>query len=86
MGSSKTLDAGVDTRLEEGEVGRLEEADVGTLDTDELEEEDGSPSSGRYGLVFIGVMQTQTRMDEGVYVTVPVRRLLYLGRNHNIRN
>jgi hypothetical protein len=66
LGSSKTLEAGVDTRLEEAEVGRLEEAEVGRLeeaeagrleeaevgiiDRGELEEEAGSPTSGRYGL------------------------------------
>jgi hypothetical protein len=95
LGSSKTLEAGVDTRLEEAEVGRLEEAEVGRLeeaevgrleevevgiiDGGELEEEASSPTSGRYGLrwVFMGVMQTQTGMDEGVYV--PTRRPFVLG-------
>lgn len=84
MGSSETLVAGVDTRLKEGEVGRLEDAEVGRLedaevgglekaelgilDRGELEEEAGSPTSGRYGLwwVFMGVMQTQMGMDERV--------------------
>jgi hypothetical protein len=76
LGSSETLVAGVDTRLKEGEVGRLEDAEVGglekaelgILDRGELEEEAGSPTSGRYGLwwVFMGVMQTQMGMDEGV--------------------
>jgi hypothetical protein len=104
LGSSKTLDAGVDTRLEEGEVGRLEEAEVGRLegaemgrleeaevgipDRGDLGEEAGSPTSGRYGLwwVFMDVMQTQTGIDEGVYVPAEHAGLLYSGRKHNIRN
>lgn len=69
----------MDTRLEEAELGKLEEAEVGILDRGELEEEAGSPTSGRYGLwwVFMGVMQTQTGMDEGVYVSA--RRPFVLG-------
>ena len=80
MGSSKTLDAGVDTRLEEAEVGILDRGDLG--------EEAGSPTSGRYGLwwVFMDVMQTQTGIDEGVYVPAEHAGLLYSGRKHNIRN
>jgi hypothetical protein len=78
LGSSKTLEAGVDTKLEEGE--------VGILDRGELEEEAGSPTPGRYGLswVFMGLMQTHTGMDEGVYVQYA--GLLYSGRKNNIRN
>jgi hypothetical protein len=55
LGSSKTLEAVVDTRLEEGE--------VGILDRGELEEEAGSPTSGRCGLwwVFMGLMHTHRR-------------------------
>jgi len=58
---------------------RLEEGEVGILDRGELEEEAGSPTSGRYGLwgVFMGVMRTQTGMDGGVYV--PARRPFVLG-------
>jgi hypothetical protein len=88
LGSSKTLDAD-EGRLEDAEVGRLEDAEVGRLEDAEVGrledaevgrvEEAGSPTSGRYGLwwVFMGEMQTQTGMDEGVYV--PARRPFVLG-------
>jgi len=43
LGSSRTLEAGVDTKLKEGE--------DAVLCRGELEEEGGSPKSGRYGLL-----------------------------------
>jgi hypothetical protein len=83
LGSSKTLEAGVDTRLEEGEVGIL---DRGVSKEEEEEEEAGSLDSGRYGLCWVsmGVMQTKTGMNEGWYV--PVRRAFVLGEKAYIRN
>jgi len=45
LGSSKTSEAGVDTKLEEGE--------GSALCRGELEEEAGSPKSGRYGLSWV---------------------------------
>jgi len=49
LGSSKTLEAGVDTKLKEG----LREGEGRTLDRGELEEEAGSPKAGRYGLLGV---------------------------------
>ena len=66
----------MDTRVKEGE--------GGVLDRGELEEEAGSPKSGRYGLWGVFMTAMPMGMDEEEYVQT--RRLLYLWKMYNTRN
>lgn len=95
MGRSSTLEAGVDTGLEDAELGRLEEAEVGRLqevevgrlegdevgilDRGELGEEAGSATSGRYGLLWVFMGKMQSRMGMDEGVHLPARRAFVLG-------